>query len=888
MIKRPLLALSTFALSCSTATVVNTTYNLSRANDVAFVCLQTGDGRVTPLSLSQCGLNSSDNTSTTDVRDPSTGALIAYRHLYAVVSQSERGELAVVDLAAASGTSLIDNSPEYPGFSFIPVGGLPTAIVSDVRAAGTPSSIWIASTSDRAVKRIDASTILYNPRRASDAGRQIIRGEARLPMNSAPRDLALDTVGGRTLLYATVPDRAAIAVFDVTDPTAPVDLGLTPIGAAPDADASVDGGLDASVDAGDGGAPAGESHPTAIAVDAESHRVYVADDRTTFVHVLEGAPLRETGRVDLGVPTRSLAVTGWARRLTCDGEAVDPDHYGRAKYLYAAHATTGAVYVYDLARGARVMPNRLPVPNPEQRLLDPSLAEDRVALTTPAVALVPINTAEYVGPNAAGDIAVSDACRSTTTGCRGADQIGPGFLHGVFVGAIARDGSLSVIDVDDYDAPARANSPNVIDSARGYRFVRHAPRASTALTTGANVAAPPTLSTLVRGTQRVQTSESPNTPALGCLRERMVSDTTPCAAVGDGGVANFGIELAPRATPDNSLLPVPRVAPNDAGVATPDVMVMPAEPACAGPRDAGSDAASMPVGEPTLLAGDPYTVRNDAWTLTYEGVLPYLDLTNASFTALADGRVQLDAPSAAFCTRGTLVERPYASDQVTLLGDPSPLPANAECGRVFGTAATPFARDFEVVEAWQDHLVLSMPAGVTAATLRTCFPLAARVQVRARNQWVVTSANTGLLTAVRADATGRCVLDTARQTAVEAIARTCLARVPVTSRTGAPCLAGRACMGAPTGSVAPAATPVFANPYFCLQVFPPVTGATSRDTQLTFAIANAWQPTRVEASFFPTAARFLPSVNRFYVVDTQSTGLIEYRTDPITRSRTFN
>ena len=46
MIKRPLLVLSSFALSCSTATVVNTTYNLSRANDVAFVCLQTGDGHV--------------------------------------------------------------------------------------------------------------------------------------------------------------------------------------------------------------------------------------------------------------------------------------------------------------------------------------------------------------------------------------------------------------------------------------------------------------------------------------------------------------------------------------------------------------------------------------------------------------------------------------------------------------------------------------------------------------------------------------------------------------------------------------------------------------------------------------------------------------------------
>ena len=165
-------------------------------------------------------------------------------------------------------------------------------------------------------------------------------------------------------------------------------------------------------------------------------------------------------------------------------------------------------------------------------------------------------------------------------------------------------------------------------------------------------------------------------------------------------------------------------------------------------------------------------------------------------------------------------------------------------------------------------------------------PLAARVQVRARNQWVVTSANAGLLTAVRADATGRCEVDAARQAAVEAIGATCFARI--TGRTAGRCLAGRACMGALSGSVALEATPVFANPYFCLQVFPPVTGTTARDTQFSFATTNAWQPTRIDAAYFPTAARFVPTVNRFYVVDTQSTGLIEYRTDPIARSRTFN
>ena len=252
--------------------------------------------------------------------------------------------------------------------------------------------------------------------------------------------------------------------------------------------------------------------------------------------------------------------------------------------------------------------------------------------------------------------------------------------------------------------------------------------------------------------------------------------------------------------------------------------------------------------------------------------------------------LRLDAPAANFCTRGALAQAPFASDGVTLVGDPTPVAADAElCRREFGNAANPIARDYAITEAWQDHLVLDVLTMTARDNLRRCFPLAARVQVRARNQWVVTGANAGYLTAVRADAAGRCEVDPVRQAAVEAIGAACLvARVPVTTRTGGRCLAGRACMGAPSGSVSLTATPVFANPYFCLQVFPPVTGTTARDTQFGFATTNAWQPTRIDAAFFPTAARFLPSVNRFYVVDTQSTGLIEYRTAPIARSRTFN
>ncbi len=71
--KRPLLGLTALALSCSTATVVNTTYNFDRATDVDFLCLQTGDGP-SPRSAARDGLNRRQHLDQRH-RDPSTGAL---------------------------------------------------------------------------------------------------------------------------------------------------------------------------------------------------------------------------------------------------------------------------------------------------------------------------------------------------------------------------------------------------------------------------------------------------------------------------------------------------------------------------------------------------------------------------------------------------------------------------------------------------------------------------------------------------------------------------------------------------------------------------------------------------------------------------------------------
>lgn len=854
------------AASCSTSQVVTATNNFDRASDVDFLCLDTTVSPIRALPTRECAINPQDNS-----------AVPAGRYLFALVTQAERGEVAAVNLAASTGTALIDNTAGIPGYTFIPVGALPSAIVTDVRAGATPSSVWIASAADKTVARFDAAAVLRDPR-ATDPGRVTVT----VPMNGAPHDLALDTVDGRTLLYATVPDRGAVAVFDVTDPLRPMDLGFTAVTVPNDVgDGGVDGG---GVDGGGGQSP---GHPVALAVDAESHRVYASDDRSNVIHVLEGSPLREVARLDAGAPTRALALTGWARRVSCAAEAMDPDHYGRARYLYATHANTGAIVVVDATRGERVRPNLLPGPNPERRPIDPALPVDRVALAVPAVSLVAINSLEYRGVDATGRVLLPAGCQASG-GCRGAAGVEVNQLHGVFVAAVLRDGRIAMIDVDDYDAAARFGPREVTPAAPApptplvanngvYRFVRHAPRAATRLTESPKLANAPAVSTLVLGSQRTQVGDVSTAPFLACAPTRTVGGPEGCAA------PLYGVELTPRAN-----VPVEHVLPAETAVVDRDASVP--EPAC------GAELVTTP----PARTGDPYAVRNEAWGLTWDAVIPGLDVYGGAF--VADGaRLTVEAPGAGFCTRGAFAGD-LARDEVSIVGDSTSLPSDREeCQRVFGTATSSSKRDFVIEEAFQERLVLRLPAGVTPALVQRCFPQGTRFEVRTRDSWIVVGSRAGYQTAVTTDGDGRCVVDAAKQEAAEGFARACLlTRAPLDQRTGRRCLAGRVCMAAPdpmTGAVTAAATPVFANAFFCLQVYPAAEGAAGmgfrardvgRDTQIGFAITGAWEPLVLTAGSFPVAARYVPGVERLYVVDTQASGLMEFRTTPFAFNRNFN
>src|SRR4051812_17940372 len=70
------------------------------------------------------------------------GSSASSPHLYALVTQTFRGEVAVVDLPTIGGDSVIDQAPAVPGPNSLPLGAQPIGIVPP--PGGTASFVTVA------------------------------------------------------------------------------------------------------------------------------------------------------------------------------------------------------------------------------------------------------------------------------------------------------------------------------------------------------------------------------------------------------------------------------------------------------------------------------------------------------------------------------------------------------------------------------------------------------------------------------------------------------------------------------------------------------------------------------------------------------------------------
>lgn len=159
-----ILSLATVALlgACNQTVIQTPSRSFDRPTDVALTCVQQDPATktVNPRPLSDC---QPDNITKLTISD-SLGNVYPPT-LYALVTNSTRGELALVDVAAER---LIDLRPGVPGYGFVPIGSLPQHVrTSD---DGCRAATVNADSCDLALVDLPA---LYNlPRKSAilDAG----------------------------------------------------------------------------------------------------------------------------------------------------------------------------------------------------------------------------------------------------------------------------------------------------------------------------------------------------------------------------------------------------------------------------------------------------------------------------------------------------------------------------------------------------------------------------------------------------------------------------------------------------------------------------------------------------------------------------------------------
>jgi hypothetical protein len=138
--------------SCAATPTNNPLRSFQDARNVDVVCMQVvatvDGGGVPPVPLPQ--------TACTPVPTGVTGNILP-NHLYALVTQVKRGEVAVVDLTAGV---LVNENVGFPGVNFLPVGQIPTGIASS--PDGKMSYVAAAEVNKPAIYGLPSTLILGN------------------------------------------------------------------------------------------------------------------------------------------------------------------------------------------------------------------------------------------------------------------------------------------------------------------------------------------------------------------------------------------------------------------------------------------------------------------------------------------------------------------------------------------------------------------------------------------------------------------------------------------------------------------------------------------------------------------------------------------------------
>ncbi len=196
------LAIAPVQTGCATQTTSVSTRALERSGRASFVCMadrNLGAAAIRPIT--DCNgatvLHISDYTRT----DVDGGAVKPEPHLYALVTQTTRGEVAVIDTTAAN-NSVLDQDPGVPGANFLPIGAQPVDIVST--PGGTATFVGVAEIGREGLFALPSTRIRPASANGSGgAGGTSGSGPTVLPEISAWPSCRLPAAPGQMLL---IPD----------------------------------------------------------------------------------------------------------------------------------------------------------------------------------------------------------------------------------------------------------------------------------------------------------------------------------------------------------------------------------------------------------------------------------------------------------------------------------------------------------------------------------------------------------------------------------------------------------------------------------------------------------------------------------------------------------
>jgi hypothetical protein len=892
------------ATACTDTPVQVALRALSSSGPVSFVCLAGPGGGAADVALPLDECTSGRVGEEADFSIP---------HIYALVTQPNNGEIAVVDLTAED-EPVIDQDPRVPGAGFLPVGAALTDIVStpggmasfaaagevsyegiyalpsDMIRGGSPRlTSWPACALPAAPGQM---ALVLDPADADGAVRpscdatygeaegEVIclrdeefakKAEERNAVAHCHGDLANDAraVGkpGRYKLVVTLPSLGGVAVIDaqsILDGDAgqrlPCDIerwvalevAPPPLPETPPPSPSA-----TCVPPETGGDLFASAYvPVPAGITLDDHTLYVADRGAPVIHRIELPTVCEPREV---TPLVARSAEDPDRVVHTSRVAVGPLTLDLKKYLYAVDVEDGSTMVFDVSDSGG---SPLPLER-ENAVLNPFQPVDRIRFgAAPRDVVVVQHQNDEVDDDTGSTLPVRCDPDPTSNGPGTAYRTSeaydsgaaPGKLRGVFSFSMLQSGDMVVIDVDDYDAPCRGP----IDE-----------------TTLAGCV-PPLAEDLARSGEFTCNVVQPHQPRAatflganieGKVRNQPGLRTYPLLFDADGAALQLADE--DQDTETN----VPRMVSSVAGqVVVKDTLEEVDE------QGRSVDDPNDHVLFMNLEDARAHILDQD-WTATYEGGLPGFGDRFGELVETSTGFELRDVQSN-FCDRG-VVSATKLYEEAIEAGTPeaeasevafyfadyvqiaSETPAEADpywsgqsecsflsCNTDFGTVEAPLdTRDLAILEATQDTLQLERRGPEADSPVKCCFPGVVEFNVRGGDQWVVLGSAVGLLHTMVADDIGRC-------------------------RPSCDANLGRLNARAFSTPVGADLIP-FGNPFFRFGI---IADAPERDMQFQWSTVGAFQPLALsvvtnDPDVQPTSIRLLSATGELVVSDGSLQGI---------------